>query len=196
MKFSIAGFALFFALISINALGQATNDAEDVVKITTKLVQVDVVVTDLRRSDVFLSGLAVSAVDQTGKFETVGATTAETAISLPNSVSTPSIRKFRGGSVIAFAYSVYNARTDKATGRPSLAVTVNLYKDGKVVMPGSENPAQLEAQPDWTRINDYGYLRLRPEIARGDYALQVIVRDLLGGKNSVTSQWIDLEVVD
>ncbi|MEQ1765055.1 MAG: hypothetical protein ABL984_18155, partial [Pyrinomonadaceae bacterium] len=151
-------------------------------------------IPDLKRSDVFLSGLTVSGVDQNGKFETVGPTTAETAITLPTSHATPSIRQFRPGSVVAYAYSVYNARTDKTSGKPNLAVTVNIYRDGKLILPGNENPAQLETQPDWTRISDYGFVRLNPQAEPGDYAVQVIVKDLLGGKNAVTSQWIDLEV--
>ena len=30
----------------------------------------------------------------------------------------------------------------------------------------------------------------------GEYALQLIVRDTLGGKEAVSSQWIDFDVVD
>ena len=38
-------------------------------------------------------------------------------------------------------------------------------------------------------------MRLDPNAVPGEYALQIIVRDLLGGKDSVTSQTIDFEVV-
>lgn len=153
-------------------------------------------IPDLKRSDIFLSGLSVSGVDKDGKFEAVGPTTAENAITLPTSGSAPSIRRFRSGAVVAYAYAIYNARLDKATGKPKVAITVNLYKDGKLVVPGTESPPQFEDQPDWTRIIDYGYLRLNAQAEPGEYALQVVVRDLLGGKKAIASQWVDLQVVN
>jgi hypothetical protein len=62
-----------------------------------------------------------------------------------------------------------------------------------VVTEGAPQALQLDAQTDLTRISDYGYLRLPPELAAGDYALQVIVTD--PGARQVSSQWIDFEVV-
>lgn len=153
-------------------------------------------VPDLKRSGIFLSGLTVSGTDQTAKFETAGPTTAETAITLPSSTSVPAIRRFRKGSIIAYAYSIYNARTDATTGKPKLSITVNLYKDGTLIVEGTPNDAQLDVQPDWSRVADYGFMRLRTETQPGEYVLEVIIRDLLGGKNAVTSQWVDLEIVD
>jgi hypothetical protein len=50
----------------------------------------------------------------------------------------------------------------------------------------------LEKLTDPTRINDYGYMRLNANTQPGDYALQIIVKDLL--TNETTSQWIDFEV--
>ena len=55
-------------------------------------------------------------------------------------------------------------------------------------------PAQLEKQNDWTRINDFGYLRLNQAVETGDYAFYVIVKDLVSGQT--TAQWIDFEVID
>jgi hypothetical protein len=62
-----------------------------------------------------------------------------------------------------------------------------------VVTEGPPQAAQLELQADMTRINDYGYLRLQPEILAGDYALQIVIRDLTA--KITTSQWIDFEVM-
>jgi hypothetical protein len=55
-------------------------------------------------------------------------------------------------------------------------------------------PAQIESQNDLTRIGDYGYLRLPTNALTGDYALQIIIKDLQ--KNEAASQWIDFEVVN
>ena len=76
---------------------------------------------------------------------------------------------------------------------PTLTVQVRLYREGQVVTEGAPQAAQLEPQSDMTRISDYGYLRLRPETLVGDYALQIIIKDLKA--NKTTSQWIDFEVV-
>jgi hypothetical protein len=52
-------------------------------------------------------------------------------------------------------------------------------------------------QSDLTRIKDFGRIKLSPTSALGDYALQLIVTDLLAeDKKAVSSQWIDFEVVE
>lgn len=153
-------------------------------------------IPDLKRSDIFVAGLTVAGVDAAGKFETPAATTAANAITLPNSAAVPAIRQFKRGSVIAYAYSIYNATLSKSAGKPNLAITVNLYKDGKLVSEAQQNTAEMADQKDWSRIHDFAYMRLNANAEPGEYALQIIVRDLLGGKDAVSSQSIDLEVIE
>jgi VWFA-related protein len=149
-------------------------------------------VPDLKKSKIFLSGLTVSAVDSAGKFISPSAVKPENALSLTDSTAVPAIRRFRQNSILAYAYTLYNARPDKTTNQPKLTVQINLYREGKIVTEGKPQPAQLEKLTDLTRINDYGYMRLNANTEKGDYALQVIVMDLLS--NEMTSQWIDFEV--
>ncbi len=151
-------------------------------------------VPDLKKSKIFLSGLTVSAVDANGKFVAPSAVKPENALSLPDSAAVPVIRRFRPNTILAYAYTLYNAQTDKTTNQPKLTVQVNLYRDGKIVTAGEPQAAQLENLTDRTRINDYGYLRLNQNAEKGDYALQVIVKDLL--TNETTSQWVDFEIVN
>ncbi len=152
-------------------------------------------IPDLKRADITVAGLTIAGVDKTGKFETVGPTTAANAITLPESGAVPAIRQFKPGAIIAYSYAIYNARLNKSAGRPNLSITVNLYKDGKLVTEGAQNTAEIEQQTDWQRINDFAYMRLNPMAEPGEYALQIVVRDLLGGKEAVSSQTIDFEVV-
>jgi hypothetical protein len=149
-------------------------------------------VPDLKKSKIFLSGLTVSAVDSAGKFISPSAVKPENALSLTDSTAVPAIRRFRQNSILAYAYTLYNARPDKTTNQPKLTVQINLYREGKIVTEGKPQSAQLEKLTDLTRINDYGYMRLNANTEKGDYALQVIVMDLLS--NETTSQWIDFEV--
>jgi hypothetical protein len=150
----------------------------------------------LTNGNLFLSGLTVSAVDQDGKFITPSSVKPENALALTASTAVPAIRQFQRNTVLAYAYKLYNAHLDKTTHQPGLTLQLNLYRDGKLISEGTPQPVQLEAQADLTRISDYGYLRLKPNVELGDYVLQIIVKDLLAkGKNQTATQWIDFEVI-
>jgi hypothetical protein len=151
-------------------------------------------VPDLKKSKLFLSGLTIAQVDQNGKFSVPSAVKPENAISLTASTAVPAIRRFRRGAVLAYAYTVYSAQLDKTTNQPKLSIQMNLYHDGKLMLEGKPQPADLEKQPDWSRIKDYAYLRLNPNVQSGDYVLQILVKDLLA--NQTTAQSVDFEIVD
>ena len=152
-------------------------------------------VPDLTKGNLFLSGLTVSAVDQDGKFITPSSVRPEAALALTASTAVPAIRQFQRNTVLAYAYKLYNAQLDKTTHQPSLTLQLNLYRGGMLISEGTPQPVQLEAQADLTRISDYGYLRLKPNVELGDYVLQIIVKDLGKEKSQIASQWVDLEVV-
>jgi VWFA-related protein len=151
-------------------------------------------IPDLKKGRLAMSALTVTQVGQDGKFSVPAAVKPENALSLSTTNSVPAIRKFRRGMILAYAFTVYNARRDNAAGKPSLSVQMNLYRDGKLVMEGKPLTTDLEKQADWSRLNDYAYFRLLPDASAGDYALQIIVKDLLAKGNEVTSQWVDFEV--
>lgn len=156
-----------------------------------------VTIPDLKKTGLYVSGLTVAEVDNTGKFDLPGAPTASTAFVLPRTKAVPAIRKFRKGAMLAFAYNVYNTKLDKLTGTPKITIQMNLYKDGKMVVEGTAQLAELRNQSDWSRINDFTYLRLRPETEPGDYTMQIIVRDLSPeAKNAASSQWVDFYILD
>lgn len=158
----------------------------------SQLVQIP----DLNRRDLFVSGLTISGVDAAGDFETPAATKIENALSVASSPVIPAIRRFRRGSIVAYSYTIYNARLDKAGNQPRLATRMNLYRDGLLIVEGLVQNADLKPQTDVTRINDFAYVKLIEALAPGDYSLQIVVTDQLGGKNAVSSQWVDFEIVD
>jgi hypothetical protein len=127
-------------------------DDEEVVRITTNLVQVDAVVldkdghhvTDLRKGPLSLSGVVLAGVDpardatataaeQLTGGEGVGAEAADTGLS-------PSVRRLRHGVFLDYGYAIYNAQLDKATGQPRLTTQVRLFRDGKPVFAGGVTP--------------------------------------------------------
>jgi hypothetical protein len=152
-------------------------------------------VPELKPSRLFVSGLVVTQTDATGKFASPGMPDPNNAFTLPASTGVPAIRRFRRGSVIAYPYIVYNAKL-AGSGKPNLEVEVNVYKDGKLLVDGPATAADLQPQTDWSRINDFGYLRLNPGLSAGDYVLQVIVRDLESGKGAESSQWSEFQIID
>jgi hypothetical protein len=148
----------------------------------------------LKKNKLFLSGLSVSQADANGKFSTPSAVRPENALAMTASFAVPSIRKFKPGMILAYSYSIYNARLDKASNQPNIEVQMNLYRDGKLLVEGKSEPARLQPQTDWLKINEFGYFKLNQNVEPNDYALQIIVKDL--ASKETVSQWIDFEVTN
>ena len=109
----------------------------------------------------------------------------------------PAVRRFRRGSTVDYGFYIYNAKPDRPGGRPHLQTQIRLFRDGKLVYEGKVFPfdAQpLNAQGD---IGAGGRLQLGKVLVPGEYALQMIVTDLLAKeKQRVAAQWIDFEIVE
>lgn len=151
-------------------------------------------VPDIKKGKIFMAGLNIGAVDENNKFVSPTAVKPENALSITMSTAIPAIRRFSPNTITAYSYTLYNAQTDKVTNQPKLSIQVNLYQNGKLISEGKPQSAELEKQSDLRRINHIGYMRLPPKVEKGDYTLQLIVKDLL--TNEMTSQWIDFEIVN
>lgn len=57
---------------------------------------------------------------------------------------------------------------------------------------GAPQLAQFEPQADMMRMSNRGYLQLPADAVAGEYALQIIIKDLKS--NKISTQWIDFEV--
>jgi len=157
----------------------------------SQLVQIP----DLKKQRLFLSGLTMAGVDAAGKFPIPAPVTAQNAIAVPMSGAVPAIRRFSKGAVVAYMYTLYNARIDPATGKPNYSIQVKLFHNATMVLESKPEAGAPENQSDWSRISDYAYLKLNKDSEPGDYTLQVIIKDLSpNGKNETVSQWIDFEV--
>ena len=65
------------------------------------------------------------------------------------------------------------------------------------VFTGKLLPFDASQQRDTKRLNAAGRLRIGSELLPGQYALQVIVTDMLAtGANRTATQWIDFEIVN
>lgn len=159
--------------------------------VVSQMVQVP----ELKPGRIFVSGLSATELDATGKFAIPGDADPANAFAVATSPGVSGIRQFKRGSVIAYPYQIYNAKRGP-DGKPNLTVEVNLYQDDKLLIDGAPRPADLQTQSDWSRISDYGYLKLNPQMTVGDYTLQVIVRDVAAGKNATSTQWSDFQIIE
>jgi VWFA-related protein len=107
----------------------------------------------------------------------------------------PAVRQFRQGDKLLFAYSIYNAQQNESTHLPQLTAQARIFRDGKLLFTGT--PSAIDsAQSDPKRVPSVGRLQLGLEFEPGQYVLQVVITDqLTKEKQSISSQWIDFEIV-
>jgi VWFA-related protein len=154
-----------------------------------------IVVPDINKNRLILSGIALSSYNpqaQTGRAESVEKRSSGDAAG--NILTQATERRFRAGSVLQFAYSIYNATTKDGLP-PSLTTQIKLFRDGKELFVGKETPYDAGAQTDMKRLLTEGSLQLG-DLDEGEYVLQTIVTDARAkDKNRTTTGWIDFEIV-
>ena len=107
------------------------------------------------------------------------------------------VRRFRRGTTVDYGFYIYNAKTDRADGRPRLQTQLRLFRDGKLVYEGKVLPFDAQPQNVQGDVGAGGQLWLGKILVPGEYALQMIVTDLLAKeKQRVAAQWIDFEIVE
>ncbi len=146
-------------------------------------------VPNLDKGTLALSGLIVNPREGAAAATT---TAASEVVDAPGS----SARRFRHGAAFDYGYLIYNARLDKATGRPRLTTQARLFRDGQLIYQSAPQPFDAGRQTDTTRLLAAGSLQVGADLAPGEYVLQVVVEDsLVGGKSGLAAQWIDFQVM-
>ncbi len=151
-------------------------------------------IPNLKKDRIFLSGLTLGATDASGRYTPPSRRDVDSAISLVASEGEPEIRTFRRGTKVGYSYTIYNAKIDPTTDEPKIAVILNLYKDGEMLVKGEPRIEDFGIFRDRTRIRKLGYIQLRQNYGFGNYALQIIVKDM--ETNQTSSSWVDFEIVD
>jgi VWFA-related protein len=171
-------------------------------------------VPDLKKNRLAVSGLIVSGA--AGEAMDTGATSVAAATSSPapaaagradqpaqgaaadeaDALAGPAVRRFRQNADLALGYAIYNARLDKATGRPQLMTQTRIYHDGQVIFTGKEQAVEAQTPGlDLKRIGVLAQFRLGAGLPPGEYVLQVVVTDALrDDKHRTATQWIDFEI--
>jgi hypothetical protein len=105
----------------------------------------------------------------------------------------PTVRVFRPGSTVIYAYEVYSGLRP----RDRLTMTTVLLRDGRPVYQSPPGPVAFAMVGDGVqRVPIAGSLRLGSDMPEGAYTLQVTVTaDRPGRRDLRTSQWVDFEVL-
>lgn len=149
-------------------------------------------IPDAKKVKFHVSGLIATGLDENGRPILTKKRPIDSSFAPVFSSSIPSIRQFSKGSSLAYAYTIYNARSDGSRS-VSISRQIRLFRNGQIVVEGPEKPITHIGQKDLTRIEDFGTLRLGDAVDPGEYVLQIIVRDKVA--DNVSSQWVDFEVV-
>src|SRR5258707_5440307 len=113
-----------------------------------------------------------------------------------NAEASPAVRHFSHGMLMAYNFMIFNAHLDKTTNAPQLTTQVRLFRDGKPVFTGNENPFKVTSQADLKRLLAGGVIQLGTDLPPGEYVFQVIVNDPLASEeHRLATQWIGFEIV-
>ncbi|HYO99454.1 MAG TPA: VWA domain-containing protein [Pyrinomonadaceae bacterium] len=154
-------------------------------------------VPDLKKNRLALSGLVVSGLKSNDNNYAAASTREPASDGSAASLASPAVRRFRLNSTLDFAYAIYNARLDRAGGRPQLVAQTRIFREGEPVFEGEAAPLNLASPlPDPKRIELGGSIKLGSNLPPGEYVLQIVVTDLLAsGKHQTATQWVDFEIV-
>jgi hypothetical protein len=110
--------------------------------------------------------------------------------------ASPAVRRLHPGMVLNYAYSIYNAKLDRVTHHPQLQTQVRLFREDQLIYTGKVLAFDVGQQTDIQKLAALGTLQLSTNEKPGSYFLEVVVTDLLAGKNyKTTTSWIDFEVL-
>ena len=158
-------------------------------------------VPDIKKSRLAVSGILIRGVSPQA-FKTGGTALSNQEQNSENQgdemdpTASAAVREFQGGYVVEYGFYIYNARIEKASGKPNVQFQVRLFRNGQPVFAGKEIPLDVSNQPDLKRLSVGGAIQLGAEMVPGEYVLQIVVTDLLAKeKRRVASQWIDFEIV-
>ena len=115
---------------------------------------------------------------------------------LTNPQSDTSLRRFKRGTVLRYAYEIYNIRLDAAQ-KPQAQTQMRIFRDGKPLLEGRQSALDVAGQTNMQKIAAGGAMSLGSALPAGDYVLQIIVTDNLAKeKHRTTTQFVQFEIVE
>jgi len=102
------------------------------------------------------------------------------------------LRQFPAGTVLRYGFEVYNAKTDGGH-MPQLETQTKIFQNNQAMVVGNVMKFNADGQADPRHLRVSGNIMLKDTLPAGDYALQVMVRDL--NSKQTTTQLFPFEIV-
>ncbi len=170
-------------------------------------------VPDVSRNFMTLSGIVLSGTSSKAIKKAATGTDAASSTSMvtkPEAIASqdpkeepeldfsPALRHVRQGMTLKYDYVIYNAPLDSTTNQPQLQTQARLLREGKQVFTGTLMSLDTSKQADLKRLNVSGRIRINPELAPGEYVLQVVVTDNTiknRSRAATVTQSMDFEII-
>lgn len=118
------------------------------------------------------------------------------SVEKPNPMNDTSFRRFKRGSILRYGFEIYNAKLDAAK-KPNLTAQIRVFRDGKLMLDGKQNPVEIAGQTDLERVKSSGAINLLSTMQTGDYILQIIITDNLAKeKRRISTQFVQFEITE
>jgi VWFA-related protein len=157
-------------------------------------------VPDLKKNRLAISGVVLRGTNattrNTGTSTNANPGESEEGVERGNAEASPAVRHFARGMFMDYVFVIYNARVDKSNNQPQLTTQVRLFRGSTLIFSGKENSYNVANQTDLKRLMAGGEIQLGTDLVPGEYAMQIIVNDLLADqKHRTVIQWMDFEIV-
>ncbi len=149
-------------------------------------------------SDLVLENLTLEQWNNEAKINSPGVQinqSREQQQSATNPMRDTSLRVFKQGTILRYAFEIYNPALE-AGRKPQLNMQTKIFYEGKEIFQGKPQPINLDNQTDFSRIPAIGAINLGTEMNLGEYVLQIIVTDELAkDKHKYAAQYVSFELV-
>jgi VWFA-related protein len=164
-----------------------------------------IIVPDLTRKRITLSGLLISGRESESMQEAIMLKPVDNTDKIPEALNesqqrtldpqpTAAVRRFATTADLSYGAWIFNATADKRTKLPQLISQIEIYHRGKRIYQAPAHTVTINKATNLKRIPCGGHLRLN-EFPPGDFLLRLVVTDTLASeKVSKVDQWMDFSV--
>lgn len=118
-------------------------------------------------SDLILENLTAEQWNRESQNNQINVTANQSEQVASDPMRDTSLRVFKRGTVLRYAYELYNPKFD-AGQKPQLSMRTRLFYDGKVIYEGNPQPIDVSGQTDLSRVQAIGALNLSGEMKLGE----------------------------